>query len=164
MMSNYFISKDNKSGEIIYLEYDKNGYMVKPKRNKKDTIEVNKIVFVSPSMTEKLLKKKIERKVDRLLYDLNSIDEDDSNSDEGNTILIRDKMIEAERLKNTIINNYKKYLGNSYVSLTLKKMEIIVEGYRMKLYSIKERNQNRLLFNLFNERMMSDNTKKGKGR
>lgn len=163
-MSNYFISKDNKSGEIIYLEYDKNGYMVKPKRNKKDTIEVNKIVFVSPSMTEKLLKKKIERKVDRLLYDLNSIDEDDSSSDEGNTILIRDKMIEAERLKNTIINNYKKYLGNSYVSLTLKKMEIIVEGYRMKLYSIKERNQNRLLFNLFNERMMNDNTKKGKGR
>ena len=27
-MSNYFISKDNKTGEIVYLEYDKNGYKV----------------------------------------------------------------------------------------------------------------------------------------
>ena len=28
-MNNYFISKDNKSGEIVYLEYDKDGYKAK---------------------------------------------------------------------------------------------------------------------------------------
>lgn len=33
-MNNYFISKDNKSGEIVYLEYDKEGYKVTPKRKK----------------------------------------------------------------------------------------------------------------------------------
>ena len=69
-MNNYFISKDNKSGEIIYLEYDKNGYKVTPKRKKEDAIEVNKIVFVSPSLTKKLLKKKIDNKLTKLLYEL----------------------------------------------------------------------------------------------
>ena len=59
-MNNYFISKDKKTGEIVYLEYDKDGYKVSPKARKKDSIEVNKIVFVSPELTEKLLKKKIE--------------------------------------------------------------------------------------------------------
>ena len=58
MSSNYFVSKDKKSGEVVYLEYDKNGYNVRKKKKKKDTIKVNKIVFVSPSLTEKLLKKK----------------------------------------------------------------------------------------------------------
>ena len=27
-MNNYFISKDNKSGEIVYLEYDKEGVYI----------------------------------------------------------------------------------------------------------------------------------------
>lgn len=57
-MRNYFINKDNKTGEIVYLEYDKNGYSVSPKAKKKNDIEVNKIVFVSPELTSKLLKKK----------------------------------------------------------------------------------------------------------
>ena len=58
-MNNYYISKDNKTGEVIYLEYDKNGYKITPKNKKKDAIEVNKIIFVSPTLTEKLIKKKL---------------------------------------------------------------------------------------------------------
>ena len=52
MNKNYFISKDNKNGEVVYLEYNKNGYNVKPKVKKEDAIEVSKIVFVSPTLTE----------------------------------------------------------------------------------------------------------------
>lgn len=61
-MNNYYISKDNKTGEVIYLEYDKNGYKITPKNKKKDAIEVNKIIFVSPTLTEKLIKKKLIEK------------------------------------------------------------------------------------------------------
>ena len=61
MNKNYFISKDNKNGEVVYLEYNKNGYNVKPKVKKEDAIEVSKIVFVSPTLTEKLIKKKINK-------------------------------------------------------------------------------------------------------
>ena len=57
--NSYFISKDNNTGEVVYLEYNKNGYKVSPKAKKEDAIEVNKIIFVSPDLTEKLIKKKI---------------------------------------------------------------------------------------------------------
>lgn len=163
-MNNYFISKDNKSGEIIYLEYDKNGYKVTPKRKKEDAIEVNKIVFVSPSLTEKLLKKKIDNKLTKLLYELNAINIDNEDDDSSNDGRIRDMLKEAERLKINIINNYKKYLGNTYSILSLKKLEIIVEGYRAKLYVIKERENEKLLLNMFNNSLAEEPSKKGKGR
>lgn len=163
-MNNYFISKDNKSGEIIYLEYDKDGYKVTPKRKKEDAIEVNKIVFVSPSLTEKLLKKKIDSKLTKLLYELNTINIDNEDDDSSNDGRIRDMLKEAERLKINIINNYKKYLGNTYSILSLKKLEIIIEGYRAKLYVIKERANEKLLLNMFNNMLAEEPSKKGKGR
>lgn len=163
-MNNYFISKDNKSGEIIYLEYDKDGYKVTPKRKKEDAIEVNKIVFVSPSLTEKLLKKKIDSKLTKLLYELNAINIDNEDDDSSNDGRIRDMLKEAERLKINIINNYKKYLGNTYSILSLKKLEIIIEGYRAKLYVIKERENEKLLLNMFNNSLAEEPSKKGKGR
>ena len=152
-MNNYFISKDNKNGEIVYLEYDKEGYKVTPKRKKEDAIEVNKIVFVSPKLTEKLIKKKIDHKLDKLLYELNLINIDDEDNDSGNSKKIRD-----------IINNYKKYLGNSYITLTLKKMQIIIDGYKAKLYTIKERENEKILINMFNQMKIEEPEKKGKGR
>ena len=156
-MNNYFISKDNKSGEIVYLEYDKEGYKVTPKRKKEDAIEVNKIVFVSPKLTEKLIKKKIDHKLDKLLYELNLINIDDEEK-------IRDMLKEAEKFRLSIINNYKKYLGNSYITLTLKKMQIIIDGYKAKLYTIKERENEKILINMFNQMKIEEPEKKGKGR
>ena len=91
-MRNYFINKDNKTGEIVYLEYDKNGYSVSPKTKKKDDIEVNKIVFVSPELTSKLLKKKIDIKINKLLNEYNTIDDDE---DDDNGSRLRDKLKEA---------------------------------------------------------------------
>ena len=52
MRSNYFISRDVKTGEVVYLEYNKDGYSVTTRAKKKDANEVNKIVFVSPTLTE----------------------------------------------------------------------------------------------------------------
>lgn len=164
IMNNYFISKDNKSGEIVYLEYDKDGYKVTPKRKKEDAIEVNKIVFVSPKLTEKLIKKKIDHKLDKLLYELNLINIDDEDNDSGNSEKIRDMLKEAEKFRLNIINNYKKYLGNSYITLTLKKMQIIIDGYKAKLYTIKERENEKILINMFNQMKIEEPEKKGKGR
>ena len=163
-MNNYFISKDNKSGEIVYLEYDKEGYKVTPKRKKEDAIEVNKIVFVSPKLTEKLIKKKIDHKLNKLLCELNLINIDDEDNDSGNSKKIRDMLKEAEKFRLSIINNYKKYLSNSYITLTLKKMQIIIDGYKAKLYTIKEREKEKILINMFNQMKIEEPEKKGKGR
>lgn len=159
-MNSYFISKDNKSGEVVYLEYNKDGYKVSPKARKKDEIEVNKIVFVSPELTEKLLKKKIDSKVSKFLLELNT-DYDDDESNGGKRL--RDKLKEAERLKLVILNNYSKYLGKAYTSLTIKKMQIIIDGYREKLYRINEKKEKELFMRMV-DYFKEEPEKKGKGR
>ena len=71
---------------------------------------------------------------------------------------------EAEKFRLSIINNYKKYLSNSYITLTLKKMQIIIDGYKAKLYTIKERENEKILINMFNQMKIEEPEKKGKGR
>lgn len=162
MNSNYFISKDKKSGEVVYLEYNKDYYNVKPKVQKDGAIEVNKIVFVSPSLTEKLLKKKINSKISKLLLELNTTYDDE---EDGGTTRYRDKLMEAEKLRLMIMNTYQKYLGKSYVALTIKKMQIIIDGYKTKLYEINNMRQKEMFFRLINGMNMDEEEpKRGKGR
>lgn len=166
MKSNYFISRDMQSGEVVYLEYNKNGYSVNPKAKKKDAIEVNKIVFVSPSLTEKLLKKKINNKISKLLLELNTFyDEIDDDSDSEET-RVRNQLMEAEQLKLNIMNKYKKYLAGNYVGLTLKKIQIIIDGYRSRTNAIYEKKQKEVLIEMFSRINYIDKgeNKIGKGR
>lgn len=129
---NYFLKKDSLTGEILYLEYDKiDGYNITPKSNIYDAITVDKIVFVNPSLSEKIIKKKIDIKVRNFLKILETIDEDDGDNEDG----IRQSLMDAERLKLNILNTYRKYLGNTYQSLTLKKIQVIINQLRIKLYN-----------------------------
>ena len=129
---NFYLKKDSKSGQITYMEFDRiKGYNITPKSDIYDGIKVDKIVFINPSLSEKIVKKKINIKIRKLLKILNEIDEDGS-SDNGT---IRETLMEAERLKLNIIKNYCKYLGVNYQSLTLRKVQIIINKLRMKLYS-----------------------------
>ena len=45
--------------------------------------------------------------------------------------------MDAEKLRLQIINTYVKYLGHTYEGLTLKKLQIIIEQLRYKLYYIE---------------------------
>lgn len=152
---NYYVSRDNETKEIVYMEYNKiEGYKITPKTKKEDAIEVSKIVFVSPTLTEKLIKKKLELKLKHLLSKLNEIDDDDASGD-----AIRETLVECERLKLTIINNYLKYLGQEYANLSLKKLQLIINELRFRLFSIKQKQMNYLYFNEEN-----NEEKKGRGR
>ena len=78
----YSISRDEKSSESVYFEYDKvEGYQVNPKIKKKDTIEVSKIIFVNSSMSEKIIRRKIDKRIDNLLLQLKKIEESDDDDD-----------------------------------------------------------------------------------
>lgn len=133
---NYSVSRINNNGEVIYFEYDKvEGYRVNPKTKKEDTIGVSKIIFVNDQMSEKIIRKKIDKKIAYLLRQLKLIEED-TNPDEGG---IKRSLMDAEKLKLQIINNYVKYLGNTYQSLTLKKIQIIINQLRFKLYMIRDK-------------------------
>ncbi len=128
--NNYYLHKNNKTGEILYLEYDRiDGYPITPKKNIRDAIKVNKIVFVNPGLSEKLIRKKIEIKLRYLLKQLSELDDDSDSGD------IRNTLMESERLKLDILNKYIKYLGNTYGSLTVKKVQVIINQLRIKLYN-----------------------------
>lgn len=147
---NYSVSRVKTTGEVMYFEYDKvEGYRVNPKTKKEDTIGVSKIVFVNDSMSEKIIRRKIDKKIAFLLAQLKLIEED-SNPDEGG---IKRNLMAAEKLKLQIINNYVKYLGHTYHGLTLKKIQIIINQLRFKLYTIRDKErENNLFFERENNR------------
>lgn len=158
---NYYLHKDKKSGEILYLQYDKiDGYPITPKTKIEDAIKVNKIVFVNPSLSEKLIKKKVEIKIRYLLKALADFDEEPSGGDEG---AIQATLMEAERLKLMILNNYVKYLGNTYGSFSIRKVQIIINQLRIKLYN--KVNQRRMFEQMHDLYYLDDEEpKRGRGR
>lgn len=130
----YSLSRERLGNETIYFEYDKiDGYRINPKAKKKDLIEVNKIIFVNDSMSEKIIRKKIDKKINKLLEELREIDEGNEGEDG-----VKRSLMDAEKLRLQIINNYIKYLGNTYQSLTLKKLQIIINQLRFKLYKMQQ--------------------------
>ena len=134
MKNNYYIQKDSITGDTIFIEFNNmKGYQVSPKTKNEDEIEVNKIVFVSNSLSEKIIKKKIDAKVKNLLRYLEEIDED--TDPDG----VRRTLVDADRLRLMIINTYVKYLGHTSQSLTLEKIKIIIDQLRVKLYLLKEK-------------------------
>ena len=149
MSKGYYIEKSKNSKDLVYLEYDMlDGYKVTPKVQKEGAVEVSKIVFVNPNLTEKLIKKKINKKIQELL---NSI-----NDDDGDNGMLERSLMDAERLRMQIIQKYVKYLGNTYQKLTLDKLQIIINELKFKLYS----------YRLYDDREVDyiENERKGKGR
>ena len=130
---NYYLHKDSKTGEIIYLEYEK-----------------------IPDLREKLIRKKVEIKIRYLLKALDELDDDADDS------AIKDTLLKAEKLRIDIINKYIKYLGNTYGELSMKKISILVNQLRMKLFD----NMNKRNYSAINDLYYLDDEepKRGRGR
>ena len=101
----------------------------------------------------------------KLLLELNTFYEEDSGNSDGEGIKLRNKLKEAEELKNNLINTYKKYLDGKYTSLTLKKIQIIIDGYNSRMNALIEKKKKDMLMQMFlsNEYIEEEN-KRGKGR
>lgn len=160
MEKNYYLHKNNKTGEIVYLEYEKiKGYPITPKTKIEDAIEVNKIILVNPSFKEKLIRKKVEIKIRYLVNLLEKMDEE--GTDEGT---IKKTIIESEKLRMNILNRYIKYLGNTYGSYSIKKINLIVNQLKIRLYNLTM--QQRIL-NMYNQNLYyldEEEPLKGRGR
>lgn len=141
-MKNYYLYRDSKSGEIVFLEFDKiNGYNITPKTKIEDAIKVDKIVFVNSGFSKKIIKKKIDIKIRHLLREITLLDEEGGNDEDG----VRRSLMEAERLKLNILNNYVKYLGHTYESLSLRKLQIIINQLRIRLYNMISEKKSRMM-------------------
>ena len=160
MERNYYLHKNKKTGEIVYFEYEKiKGYPITPKTKIEDAIEVSKIMFVNPSLKEKLLKKKVEIKIRYLLKLLEIMDTE--GADEGT---IKQSIIEAEKLRVNILNRYIKYFGNTFGSYSIKKINIILNQLKIRLYNL---NMQKRIMSMYNDDLYyldEEEPLKGRGR
>lgn len=127
---NYLIVKDKDSKAISYFEYDKiNGYNIYPKKTFKDSINVNKMILVNPSMIEKVIDRKFNKRFERLLRFLAIVYEDNDSTGEG----YREALNEIERLRREYINKYKKFMEAEKADLLEKKLGILEQQVRLRI-------------------------------
>lgn len=120
----------NKKEESLETDLKKiSGFVFNPQNNiKYDGILVDEVKLAKPEFVEKILKKKIKRKLSlytQLIIELiDSSDEDDGTID----IVLND----LERYKRVINNNYKAYLSKKYLDLLLKKIDLLQNELKTK--------------------------------
>ena len=127
---NYLIVKDKDSKAISYFEYDKiDGYNIYPKKKFKDSINVNKMILVNPSMIEKVIDRKFNKRFERLLRFLALIYEDNDSTGEG----YREALNEIERIRREYINKYRKFMEQEKADLLEKKLGILEQEVRLRI-------------------------------
>ncbi len=132
--SKFLIVKDKKTKEVKYFDYDKiDGYNLKAKKNTNffDDINVSRVIIINPSFSEKIAKKKMDAKFERLLMMMNIVCEED-DSGEGLDIVLD----EANKFRMELINKYRKFIEEEDLNLMLKKIEIIERELKLRRKAI----------------------------
>ena len=133
----YYVCKKGNDREIVCMDIDKlKGYGFSPKNNVKyDGIVVNKMVIIKPSMIEKVLRRKIKKKLDLYLkLIIKFIESDDSSTGDA----LREALNDLTRYKNIIEYKYKKYLDENYLRILLKKIALLEYELNSRLINVNE--------------------------
>lgn len=135
----YLLIKNNYNKEIIYIDYNKlDGFKIKPQNNiQYDGIVVNKMIVIKPSFIEKMLKKKIKRKLETYLQYIIKLIENNSDADSSS---LRRVLDDVERYRRLVKNNYQKYLDDKYFELLLKKIALLQQELKAKILTVKVNN------------------------
>lgn len=150
MGKGYYISKQGKQNELVYLDYDKiSGFDIKPKASDKYGIRVNKMIIVKPSMIEKLLIRKTKAKLDAFLKRIVLLLESDDNDDDT----YREALNDMTRYKNIVNYKYRKYLSEKYVDILNKKVAIIEQELKKKRIISNSQNllKHQMYQNMYND-------------
>lgn len=128
----YFVCRKGNNREIVYIDCDKlKGFGVSPKNNiKYDGIIVNKMVIIKPSMIEKILKRKIKRKLDLYLKLIIKFIEDDDSSSEST---LMEALNDLSKYKSIVEYKYRKYLDDKYFRILSKKIQMLEYELKSRL-------------------------------
>lgn len=139
-MSSYLIKKNSKTNEIVYMEYDLEGYKFYPKNNDGQSyIKVKSVTIYKPEMIDHLLAKKFEKKFERLSQIiLKFLYQEDDECDEGDFMILLD---EVARLRSVVEIKYRKYLKIEEYKDYLAKLSFLDNQVRQKLALLNYRNQ-----------------------
>lgn len=134
MATNRYCLKKEPNIYEVKMENEKlHGFQVTPKNQiHYKGIKVNQMTVIKPSFIEKVIKKKIKRRLDSymqyIIYLLEEANDDDSNK--GINIALND----LERLKVMIRNKYQQFLEEKYVELLMKKIDLLERELKIKKY------------------------------
>ena len=135
----YLIVKEKNKKEITYFEYDKlKGFNMTSKNKNiklRDAINVNKMVIINPSFIEKLINKKINVKIMKLIDLLSNIYESDDDDPAGTLMMA---LNEVEKFKREMINRYVEYMNKEQLKLLDKKIKILEHEVTMRAYVLNE--------------------------
>lgn len=142
---NYLLVKNKETDELVYIDYSKNnGYGFTPQNHVKyEGIEVNKLVLVKPTFVEKVLKKKIKKKLDLYLHYMIKLLEEDDESESASHLGAA--LNDISRYKSIIINNYRAYLDDKYLELLMQKFALLEHELKVKQFEISKREFKRQL-------------------
>ena len=129
---NFLLVKGNNAKEVVFYDYkSEDGYKLKAKKkqNFMDTIQIDEIIIIKPSMIDKMVNKKISKKFDRLINMIQIVCDNDDETGEGYRIALN----EAEKFKMELWNKYKKFLSSQKLELMIKKIEILEDELKLRL-------------------------------
>lgn len=135
MKTTYQLKKEIK-GTSANIDYKKmRGFQVKPKNMiPYEGVVVHKMLLIKPSFIEKVLKRKIKRKLDCYLQFIIKILEENDDEDSG---AIDIALNDLTRYRKTIENNYRIFLDKLYYDLLMKKIKVIENELKMKQMYLK---------------------------
>ena len=109
-----------------------NGYSLNPKNNAKrtDVISIKNLQITDTKLTENMVKKNIERKLQHLFMLVMKVLDTDSDDDD---LLVLD---EADRIKALLNNEYSKILGEDYKRSVKKKIDYIILEFKQRKKAI----------------------------
>ncbi len=156
MSKGYYISKNNKHKDIIYLDYDQiDGYNIRPKNSNKYGISVNKMIIVKPSMIEKILIRKAKSKLNYFLKQIYALLESDDT--DGDTL--REALNDMTRYKNIINYKYNKFLNEKEIERINKRISLLEQELKRKqMYSDNHQKIRNNMYQVLYNNMYNTNT------
>ena len=150
----YIIDKDNSELKLMYYNVNIKGLSVNPKNDVKGlNIKAKKVVIADDELTDAYIKKRINRKIDKIIkFMIKILNDEDTTEDDTGMVLD-----EINRLKGIVINKYKNYMIESEYKALLTKIILIEEEFK-KSYNEK------MLMTMYNNNYYEEEIKSGRGR
>ena len=135
--NHYRICKRKEAKKFVDLDCNRfTGFDFNPRNMVKyDGVIVNRMVVIKPTMIERVLKKKIKRRLDLYLKLIIKFLESD-NDDSGETL--REALNDLTRYKSIIQSKYRKYLDEKYLSILFKKIALLDYELNSKLIDLED--------------------------
>ena len=126
----YVIDKNKNDKKLTYYNVNIKGLEVKPINEvPNQQITLGKILLVDEELTDSFIKKRINRKLDRIMKFMIRILNDDDASEEDTGMVLD----EINRLKGIVLNKYRHYMKEEEYKSMLTKLILIEEEFKKSL-------------------------------